>query len=343
MKKQGEMVEAVGGDANAGMVRMTMDTIKDLKYYTVTGDLADLKKQWMEAELGELDDEDYEIYLGRKVRVIEIEEDDDTINVRFDNHDTQWFPVGCLYDEVEGAAPTVTVTSTGPTKVQMTMDTIKERKYYFVTEDMTALKAAWEEAELGELDDEDFQLYLGRKVYAIDLEEDDDTMNVRFDNHDTQWFPVSTLYMQSETPAAPAKKAESSANAGRTQMNMDTIKERKYYFVTTDMAQLKAAWAEAELGELDDEDFELYLNRKVYAIDLEEDDDTMNVRFDNHDTQWFPVSCLYQQGASSSSSPNGKRKQMTMDTIKERKYYFVTKDMKELKQAWEEAELGELD
>merc|ERR1719168_312427 len=170
MKKQGEMVEAVGGDANAGMVRMTMDTIKDLKYYTVTSDLAELKKQWLEAELGELDDEDYEIYLGRKVRVIEIEEDDDTINVRFDNHDTQWFPVGCLYDEVEGAAPTVTVTSTGPTKVQMTMDTIKERKYYFVTEDMTALKAAWEEAELGELDDEDFQLYLGRKVYAIDLE-----------------------------------------------------------------------------------------------------------------------------------------------------------------------------
>ena len=51
-----------------------MDTIKDLKYYTVTTDLADLKKQWMEAELGELDDEDYELYLGREVRVIEIEE-----------------------------------------------------------------------------------------------------------------------------------------------------------------------------------------------------------------------------------------------------------------------------
>merc|ERR1719461_698060 len=49
MKKQGEMVEAVGGDANAGMVRMTMDTIKDLKYYTVTSDLAEvveyMKKQ----------------------------------------------------------------------------------------------------------------------------------------------------------------------------------------------------------------------------------------------------------------------------------------------------------
>merc|ERR1719483_1016114 len=342
MKQQGEMVEAVGGSSNTGLERQTMDTIKDLKYYSVTTDLAELKKQWMEAELGELDDEDYELYLGREVRVIEIEDDDDTINVRFDNHDTQWFPVGCLFKKVEGAAPAAApAASAEPGLVQMTMDTIEERKYYYVTKDLAELKKAWEEAELGELDDEDFEIYLGRKVYSVDIEEDDDTMNVRFDNHDTQWFPVSTLYMKSEAPAAaPAKKAESSANAGRTQMTMDTIKERKYYFVTTDMAELKAAWAEAELGELDDEDFELYLNRKVYAVDLEDDDDTMNVRFDNHDTQWFPVSCLYQEGAS---SPNGKRKQMNMDTIKERKYYFVTKNMKELKKAWFEAELGELD
>merc|ERR1719483_1794496 len=291
MKQQGEMVEAVGGSSNTGLERQTMDTIKDLKYYSVTTDLAELKKQWMEAELGELDDEDYELYLGREVRVIEIEDDDDTINVRFDNHDTQWFPVGCLFKKVEGAAPAAApAASAEPGLVQMTMDTIQERKYYYVTKDLAELKKAWEGAELGELDDEDFEIYLGRKVYSVDIEEDDDTMNVRFDNHDTQWFPVSTLYMKSEAPAAaPAKKAESSANAGRTQMTMDTIKERKYYFVTTDMAELKAAWAEAELGELDDEDFELYLNRKVYAVDLEDDDDTMNVRFDNHDDDTMNV------------------------------------------------------
>merc|ERR1719285_433254 len=67
MKQQGEMVEAVGGSSSSGLERQTMDTIKDLKYYFVTTDLADLKKQWMEAELGELDDEDYELYLGREV------------------------------------------------------------------------------------------------------------------------------------------------------------------------------------------------------------------------------------------------------------------------------------
>jgi len=344
MKQQGEMVEAVGGSSSQGE-KMTMDTIKDLKYYNVTTNLQELKTEWEEADLGPLDDEDFELYLGRKVRVIEIEEDDDTCNVRFDNHDTQWFPVGCLYTESEAPAASKPEASAPAASsgglVQMTMDTIKERKYYFVTKDLGQLKKAWDEAELGELDDEDYQLYLGRKVYAIDLEEDDDTMNVRFDNHDTQWFPVSCLYMQSE--AAPAPKPQASSS-GLVQMTMDTIKERKYYFVTKDLGQLKKAWEEAELGELDDEDYEIYLGRKVYAIDLEEDDDTMNVRFDNHDTQWFPVSCLYSQSSGSkASSPNGSRKQMTMDTIKERKNYFVTKDLKELKKAWMEAELGELD
>merc|ERR1719433_2446164 len=240
--------------SNAGRVKQTMETIQDLKYYFVTLDMAELKKERLEAELGEMDDEDLEAYLGRKVRVIEIEDDDDTCNVRFDNHDSQWFPVGCLYKESEAPAASKPEASSTPAAssgglVQMTMDTIKERKYYFVTKDLGQLKKAWDEAELGELDDEDYQLYLGRKVYAIDLEEDDDTMNVRFDNHDTQWFPVSCLYMQSE--AAPAPKPQASS-PGLVQMTMDTIKERKYYFVTKNLGQLKKAWEEAELGELDD-------------------------------------------------------------------------------------------
>merc|ERR1711881_530775 len=112
--------------------------------------------------------------------VLEIEEDDDTINVRFDNHSTQWFPVGCLYAEKAGAAPKKAPESSG--RVRMTMDTIKELSFYFVTKDLNELKAQWEEAELGELDDEDFQTYLGRKVKALELEDDDDTVNVRFDN-----------------------------------------------------------------------------------------------------------------------------------------------------------------
>jgi len=141
-----------------------------------------------------------------------------------------------------------------------------------------------------------FRLHTSACISFI-AREDDDTINVRFDNHDTQWFPVGCLYREVESAAAPTPaqpKAADSQSSGLQQMTMDTIKERQYYFITTSLVDLKKAWYEAELGELDDEDFQTYLGRKVYAIDIEEDDETVNVRFDNHDSQWFPVTTLYQ-------------------------------------------------
>merc|ERR1719461_1604025 len=99
------MVQAVTSGTSSSGTMMTMETIEERNYYTVTGDLAYLKKLWFEAELGELDDEDFETYLNRKVYAIDIEEDDDTVNVRFDNHDTQWFPVGCLFSEEAAPKP----------------------------------------------------------------------------------------------------------------------------------------------------------------------------------------------------------------------------------------------
>lgn len=284
--KKDNIVQAVSGEASSSGTAMTMDTIKERKHYTVTGDLQQLKKLWYEAELGELDDEDFQGYLNRKVYSIDIEEDDDTINVRFDNHSTQWFPVGALYSiEDAPAAPKAVETSAA---TRMSMDTIKERKHYYVTNDLAELKKMWFDAELGELDDEDFQTYLGRRVYGIDIEEDDDTINVRFDNHSTQWFPVTTLF-DGEPPACA--KSPEDATPGDKQ-TMETIQERKFYVVTKDLAELKKMWFEAELGELDDEDFELYLGRVVKALDIEEDDDTVNCRFDNQSTQWFPVTVL---------------------------------------------------
>jgi len=319
-----------------------------LKFYTVTTDLNKLKREWEAAELGPLDDEDFEIYLGRKVKALEVEEDDDTVNVRFDNHDTQWFPITCLYSEnftfnaPAPAAPAAAPASTG--LVQMTMETIQERKMYFVTTDITYLKEKWYAAELGELDDEDFQIYLGREVKSLDVDEDDDTVNVRFDNHDTQHFPVTVLYTKGEACAAPvAEQPKAVATPALEQMSMETIQERKNYTITTDLAHLKKEWYEAELGPLDDEDFINYLGRQVYGFDIEEDDETINVRFDNHDSQWFPITCVYRPAVAAVASVNGDKKMQSMETIKERKTYFVTKDIAELKTKWAEAELGPLD
>merc|ERR1712167_332859 len=106
------------------------------------------------------------------------------------------------------------------------MESIKERKYYTVTKDIDDLKTQWYGAELGELDDEDFESYLGRIVYAVDIESDDDTINCRFDNHDTQYFPVSTLYKEPEKAPAAEKdpcKTIVKADPGFEKMNMESI------------------------------------------------------------------------------------------------------------------------
>ena len=52
----------------------------------------------------------------------------------------------------------------------MTEDTIKEGKYYSVTEDLGRLKKAWADADLEEMDDDFFTPLLGMKVRAIDIE-----------------------------------------------------------------------------------------------------------------------------------------------------------------------------
>lgn len=118
-----------------------------------------------------------------------------------------------------------------------------------------------------------------------------------------------TNLLKSEAPAKLSNKAAILPNSGRTQMTIDTIEEESYYFITKDLAEIKRAWEEADLGSLHDEDFKLYLNSKVFACELDPSDKTMNVRFGNHDTQWFPISCLYQECAQSGSLPNGKQKQ----------------------------------
>jgi len=75
-------------------------------------------------------------------------------------------------------------------------------------------------------------------------------------------------------------------------MTEDTIKEGKYYSVTTDLGRLKKAWADADLEEMDDDFFTPLLGMKVRAIDIEEDE-TVNCRLDNNfDSQYIPISCL---------------------------------------------------
>merc|ERR1719411_1011657 len=58
----------------------------------VTTDMALLKEQWAEVELGPLEDHILKTYLGQPGQVVEIE-DDDTVMLRWETYETQWIPV----------------------------------------------------------------------------------------------------------------------------------------------------------------------------------------------------------------------------------------------------------
>eukprot|EP01084_Bolivina_argentea_P104718 187498_1 len=57
----------------------------------VTNDILELKREWNECELGEHDE--LEMFLGAKGKVIDIEEDDDTVQLEWCNYDYHWIPV----------------------------------------------------------------------------------------------------------------------------------------------------------------------------------------------------------------------------------------------------------
>jgi len=333
------------GVSKQSFVQMTYNDVEEGEMYVITKDIVALKTAWKEAELGPLDESDFQSYLNREVKALELEEDDETVQVRFDNHDTQWMPASTLYKKCDGEVPVPKMQWT-----QMNYDGVEEGEMYVITKDISALKAAWKEAELGPLDESDFQSYLEREVKALEKEEDDETIQVRFDNHDTQWMPACTLWKQcSGDESTPVD----SGTSGSVQMSFDTVEEGEMYTITGDFNALVAAWKEAELGPLDDSDFQSYLNREVKALELEEDDETVQVRFDNHDTQWVPASVLYgtttgaarekeesdSEEEAAVKAPSGPVWQ-TLETCEEGGFYELTNTLPDLREKWTEAELG---
>jgi len=74
------------------------------KTVQVTKNKARLESMWEEAELGMNDDK--AMYLGCIGKIMEIEEDDDTVKVRWANLDTCWMPIKACID-AKGAEETL--------------------------------------------------------------------------------------------------------------------------------------------------------------------------------------------------------------------------------------------
>mmetsp|Transcript_19649 Transcript_19649/g.17404 ORF Transcript_19649/g.17404 Transcript_19649/m.17404 type:complete len:144 (+) Transcript_19649:115-546(+) len=82
------------------------DGVTEGKTVQVTKVLKKLEAEWLEAELGLNDDKG--MYLGAVGKIVEIEEDDDTVQLRWENYDTCWIPVKACVD-AKGAKETLPV------------------------------------------------------------------------------------------------------------------------------------------------------------------------------------------------------------------------------------------
>merc|ERR1719471_758858 len=87
---------------NEGGADQAFTDIEEAKTGTtvyVTTDFELLKAQWAECELGAVDDSTLQSYLGCPGKILEVEEDDDTVNLEWVTKDSQWIPIkACLAD-----------------------------------------------------------------------------------------------------------------------------------------------------------------------------------------------------------------------------------------------------
>lgn len=105
--------------------------------------------------------------------------------------------------------------------------------------------------------------------------------------------------------AAPAKKEEAAPAPAKASeaLDIDSVKVGMICQVGDSFDALRAAWTEAELGNIDDKDLKPYLTQVGKVMEIEEDDDTVLLRWENLDSVWIPVSQLTETTLPLSSPP----------------------------------------
>ena len=90
-----------------------------------------------------------------------------------------------------------------------------------------------------------------------------------------------------ETKPKTTTKAEDVKEEYFASVEDDGVEEGKTVKVTLVSKRLEDMWQEAELGINDDKD--MYLGAIGKVMELEEDDDTVQLRWANLDTCWIPI------------------------------------------------------
>jgi len=355
---------------DAAVAYTSVDDVKLGQVVYVTSNFSKLKKEWEIAELGALGDEDMEAYCGCPGKIIEIEDDDDTLQLEWLTRDTQWIPVAaCVSDLPENEkrdAPfqiCEMVNEPQPLDYFSSIDEVKLNEIVYVTTDFKILRQEWTESELGPISDEDLDSYCGCPGIIKQIEEDDDTVQLEWLTKDTQWIPILACVVSVEEKFRKAAPFQVCEMVNEPQpldyyTNIEEVNVNETVYVTTDLEILRKQWSESELGPISDEDLESYCGCPGVIKQVEEDDDTVQLEWLTKDTQWIPIlACVVSVELKFRKAAPFQVCEI-VNELKERQpleYFtdieeakmgelvFVTPDAIVLRKQWTECELGPID
>jgi len=342
----------------------SVDDVKLGQTVYVTSDFSRLKKEWEIAELGPIEDKDMEAYCGCPGKIVEIEDDDDTLQLEWLTRDTQWIPLSaCVSDLPEKEkrdAPfqiCEMVNEPQPMEYYTSIDEVKVNETVYVTTDFKVLRKEWTESELGPISDQDLESYCGCPGKVKEIEDDDDTVMLEWLTKDTQWIPILACVVSVEEKfrkAAPFQVCEM-VNEPQPLEYFTDIEDAKMgdrVFVTPDFKELRKQWTECELGPITDEDLEAYCGCPGIIKEIEDDDDTVMLEWLTKDTQWIPfVACVKDveeklqkaapfQVCEMVNEPQPLEYFTDLEQAELNSTVYVTTDGAQLRKMWTECELG---
>jgi len=187
-------------------------------------------------------------------------------------------------------------------------------KHVRVTTDLAKLEGDWKDCTLGENDE--LEGYCGHVGKVMDIEEDDNTLQIRWGNLDTCWVPVASCAPAAKLEPTVPGVANSWLYEGKDEEAPEAQAEKETYFdsveddgveagtlvqVTKSVEKLQQEWAEAQLGEIDD--LQPYCGAVGKIMEIEEDDDTVQLRWANLDTFWIPIKACTKTNEAKESIP----------------------------------------
>ena len=215
-------------------------------------------------------------------------------------------------DRATGSKAAPVVASTGPLKLFTSCDECREGQTVRVCGNITVLQTEWEECGLGSHNE--LAAFLNQVGKVTDIEEDDDTLQLTWENYDTCWMPLRACgdangakptlpgmanswlggdAKQQETPAKSNLETDAGAKDGALfeSVEDDGVKVGNTVCVTRNKDVLKTRWEEAELGENDT--MNAYCGTIGKIVEIEEDDDTVQLQWGNFDTVWIPIKACF--------------------------------------------------